>query len=414
MKADDRGESTTTGQLAPVPGWYADPAGSGALRYWDGQHWGSELRTAPEPQPDRATSVPDAKPAAAWNDETRTLESMEAVDVGLSSVHPDTVSSAETFEASAGSDEPTNVTDAIIDDMAVHDASVWAATSSAPTSSDQTASSQTDAAPASQAIAPAPATEDRFAVDDPLRRRARSTETPIADLEELSNHHGWQIRADVARNPLTPRRVNRDLLGDPDPRVRAAALKSRERPTPRHLMATATSAPSLGSTSVTSPAWQAAGPPASTAGGSVRFGEAIRIGFSKWTDFRGRASRPEYWWFATLAAGAGLVAALIHIAVFFLVGLVFFIPHLAVGFRRLHDTGRSGAWLVWLNLLPGGFYMLAMLAFVGGSLGAGLTMLFISSGVSVVGGIVLLVLLAQPGQPAANRYGPPMLHPTAR
>jgi hypothetical protein len=32
----------------PAAGWYADPAGSEALRYWDGQRWGTELRAAPD------------------------------------------------------------------------------------------------------------------------------------------------------------------------------------------------------------------------------------------------------------------------------------------------------------------------------------------------------------------------------
>ena len=31
----------------PVPGWYADPAGSGGLRYWSGSHWTEH--TAPVP-----------------------------------------------------------------------------------------------------------------------------------------------------------------------------------------------------------------------------------------------------------------------------------------------------------------------------------------------------------------------------
>jgi hypothetical protein len=41
-------ESVATERTNPAPGWYADPAGSEALRYWDGRRWGSELRTAPD------------------------------------------------------------------------------------------------------------------------------------------------------------------------------------------------------------------------------------------------------------------------------------------------------------------------------------------------------------------------------
>ena len=35
-------------------------------------------------------------------------------------------------------------------------------------------------------------------------------------------------------------------------------------------------------------------------GGALSFSEAIRTCFRKYTEFRGRASRPEFWWFALL------------------------------------------------------------------------------------------------------------------
>jgi hypothetical protein len=62
----------------------------------------------------------------------------------------------------------------------------------------------------------AASTESHIPVDDPLRRRARSGATPLTDLRELAKHQAWQVRRDVASNPLTltPPSVVHDLLGD--------------------------------------------------------------------------------------------------------------------------------------------------------------------------------------------------------
>ena len=65
-----------------------------------------------------------------------------------------------------------------------------------------------------------------------------------------------------------------------------------------------------------------------------------------------------------------------------IVALVLFLPSLAVTFRRLHDTGRSGWW--WLLSL-----------------------------VCFIGGIILLVFCLSDGEPSANQYGPNPKAPTA-
>jgi len=107
----------------------------------------------------------------------------------------------------------------------------------------------------------------------------------------------------------------------------------------------------------------------------------------KYADFSGRARRREYWFFL-------LVYLLINIALLVVdnllgwfdadsgVGvlsgiftLALLIPSLSVAVRRLHDTDRSGWWLL-IGLIP------------------------------LIGGIVLLVFFVQDSQTGANRFGP--------
>lgn len=112
------------------------------------------------------------------------------------------------------------------------------------------------------------------------------------------------------------------------------------------------------------------------------FGDAIKTCFSKYAEFKGRASRAEYWWFflsyvIVYAVTYFLMSANDAFSILFYIAvLAYFLPLLAAGVRRLHDTGRSGWW-----------YLIVLVPFVGW--------------------IILLVLLAGEGQPTPNEYGPP-------
>lgn len=110
------------------------------------------------------------------------------------------------------------------------------------------------------------------------------------------------------------------------------------------------------------------------------FGEAIRRALSKYADFSGRATRPEFWWFALLYFIVGVVLAALDdegvmAALAGLGLLVLFIPYLSVTARRLHDLGRSG-WYQLLALIP------------------------------LVGPVILIIWLSQQGKPGENAYGP--------
>jgi len=71
----------------------------------------------------------------------------------------------------------------------------------------------------------------------------------------------------------------------------------------------------------------------------------------RYADFKGRASRTEYWGFVLfcLCAGAivGFIGGLTQISwLINLLSLATLVPSIAVGVRRMHDTDRSGWWIL--------------------------------------------------------------------
>jgi uncharacterized membrane protein YhaH (DUF805 family) len=96
------------------------------------------------------------------------------------------------------------------------------------------------------------------------------------------------------------------------------------------------------------------------------FQQAVKSCFAKYATFPGRAARSEFWYWQLFILLAGLVVAVVD-AVLGLhskpLGLIFYlvtlVPTLAVGARRLHDTGRSGWWLLlWLVPVTGWIVLL--------------------------------------------------------
>lgn len=79
--------------------------------------------------------------------------------------------------------------------------------------------------------------------------------------------------------------------------------------------------------------------------------------FKKYAVFSGRASRQAYWMFflfaflTALVIGfvAGLLQAITHTNLLFvpnLYSLALLIPSISIGVRRMHDSDRSGWWLI--------------------------------------------------------------------
>jgi DNA-binding CsgD family transcriptional regulator len=102
-------------------------------------------------------------------------------------------------------------------------------------------------------------------------------------------------------------------------------------------------------------------PSSPSVGSSPSFFESIRICFVKFADFTGQASRPEFWWFTlfVVLASAALAYLSEPMAAAFLT--VMLLPFLAAGTRRLHDTGRSGWWQLFLLVPIGGIVVVGSL-----------------------------------------------------
>ena len=112
------------------------------------------------------------------------------------------------------------------------------------------------------------------------------------------------------------------------------------------------------------------------------FGDAIRLAVQNSFVYQGRASRSAYWWFALVMAIAYVIVLAIGVAsgsgaVLGILYSLFAVGALLVGLslsvRRMHDTNRSGWWLL-LSLIP-------------------------------FGGLVVLVFSLLPGTPGPNRFG---------
>lgn len=129
----------------------------------------------------------------------------------------------------------------------------------------------------------------------------------------------------------------------------------------------------------------------------MNFTQAVSSGYRKYVTFSGRASRSEYWWWVLFIILSSIVVGIVEGALGLGTGmvteveggvsasyaggplsiiwsLVNLLPGIAVGVRRLHDTDRSGWWL--------------LIAFI-----------------PLIGAIVLLVFFCTKGTTGNNRFG---------
>jgi uncharacterized membrane protein YhaH (DUF805 family) len=126
----------------------------------------------------------------------------------------------------------------------------------------------------------------------------------------------------------------------------------------------------------------------------MSFAEAVKSFWSRYTMFKGRSRRSEYWFIQLFLILTNLAAAAIDLALMNgdvdrfianggggILGLIWILvtilPALAVLVRRLHDTNRSGWWAL-IGLVP------------------------------LVGGVVLFVFSVLDSTAGENQYGTPV------
>ena len=122
---------------------------------------------------------------------------------------------------------------------------------------------------------------------------------------------------------------------------------------------------------------------------TVGLSEAVPLFFKNYVNFNDRSSRGAYWWWivasvvirvalltlekSLFGADANDLAGVGPLTVLFLLATI--VPEISIGARRPHDTSKSALWLL-VGVIP------------------------------VLGWLVLIWFLAQPGVRATNAFGP--------
>jgi uncharacterized membrane protein YhaH (DUF805 family) len=170
------------------------------------------------------------------------------------------------------------------------------------------------------------------------------------------------------------------------------------------------------------------------------FSQSIKTCLSKYVVFSGRAQRSEYWWFVLFVLLVSILLAVVDSTLFgtnpeagkmsiklnSIFQLSMLLPMLAAGWRRLHDIGRPG----WYLLIPVAFNVATMVilltgvavfstlevngadpealrgpaAFIGGT---GLVVMYV---LQFAFSVLMIWWLSRPSQDGANEYGPAPSH----
>lgn len=127
------------------------------------------------------------------------------------------------------------------------------------------------------------------------------------------------------------------------------------------------------------------------------FGTAIKTCMRKFVTFSGRAPRAEYWWFILFTTIIGVILELIDPVIAGVANLVFLLPTLSVGWRRMHDIGKTGLW----TLAP----LLGLIPIFAGVFAMSEIVMYVGIAIFVVLLLYVLYLTIKRGDSGANEYG---------
>ncbi|MCW3797299.1 DUF805 domain-containing protein [Sphingomonas sp. BN140010] len=139
----------------------------------------------------------------------------------------------------------------------------------------------------------------------------------------------------------------------------------------------------------------------------------------RYAQFSGRARRAEYWWYTLALVIASVVTSVLDNLLGWggvvggaygpLTGLLVLstlIPSLAVSVRRLHDTNRSGFWLLLFMAPYLVMAVMAGMALAQGNAAGALASVGLLGLVVLILGVVIFVFLVLDGTKGDNRFGP--------
>ena len=169
----------------------------------------------------------------------------------------------------------------------------------------------------------------------------------------------------------------------------------------------------------------------------MTFGESIKTCFSKYVTFSGRAQRSEFWWWTLFTWVTSMVLSGVDSVLFGTVttydggfeastntpilsgffSLAILLPSISVAVRRLHDTGRTGAWIMAPWVLNGLSFWGAMIARpdqiralglepIDGDPWLGAALMFGSAIGLVLLSLAMLIWMLKSGTRGDNFYGP--------
>ncbi len=166
------------------------------------------------------------------------------------------------------------------------------------------------------------------------------------------------------------------------------------------------------------------------------FSQSVSTCLSKYVTFSGRARRSEYWWFVLFVVVGSVLFTVVDGILFGtnpetgevnqilsgLFSLAMFLPGLAAGWRRLHDTGRPGWYLLFPMIISAAMALGLFLGIAAFSVAEqasgdpdalrapaavrGLAGMAVAGLLQLAVFILLIWWMTRPTQEAENQYGP--------